>query len=323
MSLSHALLLLTYRCMLSCHFCLVTTTYWRPDETVPLPAARAMREMTTVEIAERVIPQCIQSGIKVIALSGGEVLLRRDIVDIFTALGNSPLRWCLDSTLIPCTDRLAEAIVLSSCDAVFVSLDGPREVHNRLRGSSTAFDAGLAGIYRLQRARSQAATGRPQVSVNCVIQPGNESTLPAVVFLAADNGADEVAFQLLSAREYEPFQAELSARSLEDARHAADALGLPCRVYPLSHPSTRQLTTWFRSPTSDEFFRECPYLLESVRIDPAGNVMPCIEHSFGNILDEDLSHILQGVRRSIFIRQIASGRRVEACRRCCNMSAGD
>ena len=84
--ISHVLLFLTYRCNLRCGFCLSFNRYWCEDQSLPLPDAvepwaslqsrKGIRVMCTTDIFEQVIPQCEKIGIEVIALSGGEVMVR-------------------------------------------------------------------------------------------------------------------------------------------------------------------------------------------------------------------------------------------------------
>lgn len=320
----HALLILTYRCNLRCPYCLVfdPVRYWRFDPEAPLPKAVADSEMTTEQIVERVLPQCEKAGVKVVALTGGEVMVRRDAAEIFRALGESRLSWCMDTNMSRCSEEVAATIVDSRCDTVFASLDGARDVHNQMRASKRAYDQLARGMGNLVTARSAAPGAGPNIVVNCVLQHGNEEAPPEVVRLAAEWGVDGVAFQLLSARSYQPgFRAEAAAEAIRSARELAEDLGLRFSVFPVSHPDVDDLTSWFQSPPSSAFFQGCTYIHSSLRIDPAGNVIPCVENVAGNLLEEDLLEIWNGDTYRRFRDHIARSP-LQACTRCCNMSAG-
>jgi len=325
---THALLILTYRCNLRCPYCLVfnPVRYWRPDPAVALPHAVAAQEMTTAQLVERVIPQCEAAGIEVLALTGGEVLVRKDAPEIFRALGRSRLKWCIDSNLSFCTDAVANTIVEAECDTVFVSVDGPAEVHNRLRGSRVAWRGVSEGLATLARARGQGSGPRPSLVLNCVLQPGNESGAPGLIRIAAEYGADAVSFQLLSKLYYDPeeeeFDAVAAARALAEARLLAREIGVRMSVFPVADPSADEMSAWFSSPPAFAFFSGCSYIHSSLRIDPAGNVIPCIEHQVGNVLEEELLDIWRGDAYQAFRRQVHAAP-LQACHRCCNMTARD
>ncbi len=334
MSISHVLLFLTYRCNLHCSFCLSFNGYWQVEPSLSLPhavepkfslrPARLVREMSTSDIVDRVIPQFLESNVQVVALSGGEVLVRHDIETIFRALRDSKLRWCFDSTLMLCTQPVAETIICASCDSVLVSLDGSRDIHNKLRRNPKAYDKTLAGLQRLLSARNQSGKSKTRVILNFVLQAGNESSPPHIVEIAADYGADEVQFQLLSERNYQhPFSAEIAAKSMHKAFELANDCGLPASLYPVSNPDVENLALWFSMPKSklqpDDYYKHCDYIYNNLRIDPEGNVIPCLEYKLGNILQEDLLDIWNGSAYKAFREHLALSGPFDACLRCCNI----
>lgn len=330
MTISHVLLFLTYRCNLRCDFCLSFNRYWQADPSVPLPAAvepmvflrpnRDFREMSTADIVDRVIPQCEENEVQVIALSGGEVLVRRDAPAIFRALGKSKLRWCFDSNLMLCDEAVADAVIGSRCDTVFVSLDGTGEIHNQLRCNARAFERACLGLTCLIEARRTMQDPQTSITINCVLQPGNESVPPDMVEFAVDHGVDELNFQLLSERKYKaPFDAETAARALDLARDMAERANLPTSVYPLSNPNEDRLRAWYSMPLTDRFYQGCTYIHNNLRIDPEGNVIPCLEHKVGNILETELSEIWTGTPYQMFRHHHMQDGPLTACLRCCNM----
>lgn len=320
---SHVLFIPTYRCNLRCPYCLVfdPVRYWQHDATVALPAAVADGELTTEQIVDRVIPQCEELGVKVFALTGGEVMLRRDIGRIFERLGASSMSWCIDSNLSRCTPGLAGAIVDAGCDTVFVSIDGSESVHNQVRASRFAFHQATRGLRAIANARAASGGSRPQIVLNCVLQPGNESAPPDVVGLADEYGADGTAFQLLSKLSYEgpAFDSREALRALAAARREAHVRGIEMSTFPLGDPGNEDLEQWFGSSPSATFFSDCTYVETSLRIDPVGNVIPCVENAVGNVLTHDLREIWEGPSYQLF-RDRIHHEPLSACQRCCNMS---
>lgn len=319
---SHVLLMLTYRCNLRCPYCLVfdPVRYWAADSTVPLPTATPQREMTSNEIIGRVIPQCEQAGVQVIALTGGEIMVRRDFVEIVDGLGRSDLTWCVDTNLSRCSADMAERIIKARCDTVFVSIDGPEEIHNKLRGSNRAHAAAVQGLGNVLDARRAKPLSRTEIVANCVLQQGNEGVPPDLARWAHDQGLDGICYQLLSAKDYSPgFDATRALTALAEAKKIGADLGINVTSFPLADPSLNDLQTWYSPPVAGQFFADCRYIHSSMRIDPGGNVIPCVEHTLGNILEHDLLEIWRGEPFSQFRNHIAGGPLV-VCERCCNMS---
>jgi len=278
------------------------------------------REMSTADIIERVIPQCEDSGVEAIALSGGEVLVRRDAPEIFRALGRSKLHWCFDSNMMLCDKSVAHTVAESRCDSVFVSLDGPREIHNRLRGKPHAFDKCVAGLGHLLDSRRAAGGDRPLITINCVLQPGNESVPFDMAQLAMDFGVDELSFQLLSERRYTVrFDASLAFASLRSAQELADRRQFKTTVYPVRNPDGEALNAWFSMPLTHRFYKGCTYIYENLRIDPEGNVIPCLEYKMGNVLKQKLADIWDGPSYRAFRLHHTRLGPFDACLRCCNM----
>lgn len=320
---THVLLILTYRCNFRCPNCLVfdPVRYWRPDPAIQLQPAVVRMEMTSTQIVERLIPQCEAAGVKVVALTGGEVLIRQDAMEIFAALGRSNLEWCMDSNLSLCTREVAEAVIEASCDTIFASMDGPPEIHNRLRDSKFAYKVFHAGLTHLLEARAGISAARTKIVLNCVLQTDNENLAPDVVKIASGLGVDRVSFQLMSSLEYRHnFDANAAASAIKAASRIGEKSGVAVSVFPITEPTPADLTRWFAQEPSKTFFHSCNYIHSSLRIDPSGNVIPCVEHKMGNVLEEDLLNIWRGANYEMFRDHIAQTP-IKACYRCCNMNS--
>jgi heme d1 biosynthesis radical SAM protein NirJ len=84
-------------------------------------------------------------GVPVLILSGGEPLLRPDLLDIAVRAKRLGFYVALSTngTLI---DRQNAGAITAGFDYVGISLDGRRETHDAFRGSKGAFDASLAAL---------------------------------------------------------------------------------------------------------------------------------------------------------------------------------
>jgi len=124
----------------------------------------------------------------------------------------------------------------------------------------------------------------------------------------------------LSERNYKrPFAADIAVESIQKAFVNATDLGLKVSVCPLPHPGFEELKSWFSMPLRRNFYSGCTNIYNNLRIDPAGNLIPCLEYRLGNILEEDLIDILNGISYKAFREHLEVKGPFEGCLRCCNM----
>jgi MoaA/NifB/PqqE/SkfB family radical SAM enzyme len=153
---------ITSRCNLHCGFCCVDHIKNEKDLTTG-QVQQCMREFR-------------QAGTQVYGFCGGEPLLRKDIDELIQyakKLGYVITLTTNGSLMDKHLDALCEA------DFVYVSLDGPRKLHDRIRGSPT-FDTVVRNIDLL------VAKGKtPQI--NMVVFPGNLKEMEFLAKLAASH----------------------------------------------------------------------------------------------------------------------------------------
>ena len=148
----------TGRCNMRCAFC-----EWWKNEIPELPTNKALVAIDSV----------CSLGVPFFDLSGGEPLLRKDLIVLAKRVAS---HGCLVSmntngTLLN-ENRVSE--VADVFDTVVVSLDGQREVHDQVRGVSGTYDKATEAI-RLLKANG-VRTG-----VNSVVTPWNIDILPQFI----------------------------------------------------------------------------------------------------------------------------------------------
>jgi MoaA/NifB/PqqE/SkfB family radical SAM enzyme len=103
-----------------------------------------VRESLSYPLVVRLLADAREQGYDVAAFSGGEPFLHprfRDIVEASRDLGLGAIAVTNGTVL-----KGPRAEVLSLLDLVAVSVDGPEPVHNRLRGSPTAYSRMMEGL---------------------------------------------------------------------------------------------------------------------------------------------------------------------------------
>lgn len=143
-------------------------------------------ELTTAE-AEAMIDDLAEMGVPVLLISGGEPLLREDILHLIRYAGARGIRCTLSTngTLIdgPMAKRIREADVTY----VGISLDGIGHRHDAYRGVSGSFEAALDGI------RSCMAVGQ-KVGLRYTLSRPNVDQLPDVFRLIREEGIPRACF---------------------------------------------------------------------------------------------------------------------------------
>jgi len=122
------------------------------------------------------------------AISGGEPLMRKDLFSIldYTLKENIPTRLLSNGTLI--TRDIAKKLKEKSIRAVQISIDGEKEVHNKIRKMPFAYDKAIKGIYNCSQEKIP-------VTVAMTLMNGNKDTFEEVIKSAISAGAARVGFK--------------------------------------------------------------------------------------------------------------------------------
>lgn len=166
----------TSRCNQSCSYCAVRGAFPEGDM-----AARLFR---------KIVREAAALGAAKVVLTGGEPLLRDDLLDLLRdTQGIVPAQVLTNGTLLD----IATARDLSRLKtAVQVSLEGGcAEVHDSLRGEGS-FHEGIRAIRLLMDA------GLDRVTVNFTIQKANAGDVSGLLDLAEQEGIKEVTFTALA-----------------------------------------------------------------------------------------------------------------------------
>jgi 12,18-didecarboxysiroheme deacetylase len=165
----------TRRCNLTCVHCYASAT----PEAAP-------DELTTDE-ARRMIADLGRFGCPVLLVSGGEPLMRGDVLELIAAAKAAGLRAVLSTNGTLIRPDLAGRLARAGLSYVGVSLDGLREVHDRFRGVDGAFDEALAGI------RACRADG-VKVGLRLTLNRRNVDDLPGIFDLIEREQIPRVCF---------------------------------------------------------------------------------------------------------------------------------
>jgi MoaA/NifB/PqqE/SkfB family radical SAM enzyme len=246
---------ITYRCNCRCRMC----QRWKD----PRP------ESLTVADYRRLAAEFRQMGVHQISVAGGEPLMRKDVFDIIRGFAEEDLsvNLCTNGLLV---DRYARQIIASGATCVTVSLDGASaQGHDTIRGLKGSYKQVEAGILRLL---SQRRTWRPILRVRMTVSNLNQNEIRAF-FQKWKNVADDVLLQPV----HHCGDSYYTGLEPADLALNPDVLADQLKDTPLS--SDTYMGTFIESLRKTGAYPNyrCFAGVLMVRIDPWGNVYPCLE----------------------------------------------
>lgn len=162
---------LSFRCNLACAHCSVSSSPW----------VDTSQDLNTEECL-RVIEQMKELNVRMAILTGGEVLIRPDILVILQALREAKIMAAVETNGLRIDKpflELAKQMQDEGLISVAISVDGgTKETHELLRGPRS-FDRTVRGLRALKEAGIK-------FSVQCVLNNGNLHSIPNLYNLAEE-----------------------------------------------------------------------------------------------------------------------------------------
>jgi MoaA/NifB/PqqE/SkfB family radical SAM enzyme len=124
---------------------------------------------------------------RLVVMSGGEALMHPNFFRLCELLRTNKIKISILSTGLLLKKYARE--IINKTDEVIVSLDGSREVHDRIRNIPDAFNKLKVGVQALRYLNKDY-----RVTARCVIQKENFSDLPNIVDASHDVGLDQISF---------------------------------------------------------------------------------------------------------------------------------
>lgn len=153
---------------------------------------RNLTPQLTLELVRDIAVEAKDFGVTLAVFSGGEPLLHPDIIDMCSVFRqfNIPVTVLTNGLLL---EKWAERLI-SVSNEIIISLDGPREVHDDIRGIPGAFDRIHSGVNAIR-----ANSDQIKISGRCTVQKRNLSELRRTVAAAHTLGLEKISFLAVSA----------------------------------------------------------------------------------------------------------------------------
>lgn len=317
----------TYRCNLRCETC-----YLFGRDGLGLVRVKELGLARRRELLAQLAP--LRPSLLVV---GGETLLDRGSTELLAAAAELGLEVtvCTNGTTL---DYHARDVVAAGVHEVRVSLDGPRDVHDLVRGRGI-FNSVERGVQTLLEARGGAAP--PRVVLAPLVSQFSYERLGELADLAVAWGVDGLFVQHLmftsrkrAAAHHEAFQAltgspsrmmtgyeDLFSGTIDLERLKSELRALAGRedIEVRFSPDVPDLDAYYGDLERPFEVERCRFPWRGFRVLPDGGVSPCFGHpdySVGNLLTDGLEAVWNGPAMQRFRDRLANGL-LPGCARCC------
>jgi len=186
---------LTERCFLHCAFCAQGKEGGRVDR-------KNLKEPSIqFDTLKKIIDETARWKIKPFyKFTGGEPLtMGTPLIEFIKQMRDQKFIVKLNTNgMLLKNKRIAEKIAGSDLNYLSISLDGPRDVHNRLRGNDRLFDAIMEGIDNVQYYRNKLKKKNLMILISMVVSSENYTMIEDVYKIACDKKIDWFNIQFLN-----------------------------------------------------------------------------------------------------------------------------
>ena len=308
---THPVWEVTARCNLECIHCHADSGQRDGDELTFEQARRLLREMAAVR------------EFKMVVYSGGEPLLREDILELCEYARQLGL-WVVIATNGTLLDEAkARRLRRAGVCGIAIGLDGDSpSVHDRIRGVPGAFKEAINGCIATRRA------GLP-LQVNFTLMRQNLDRLPGVLRLCEDLEAQVMLAYFVApcGRGWEHKEAQLTIGQYEQSLRQIAELQRSSRliIEPVCAPSYWAMlfsSGWFSSllgrALGRAFFKGCVAGTGLFYVKANGEALACpfLPVSAGNVLKAGVSAVWEGSAEFERLRELRRKPQASTCAEC-------
>ena len=329
-------LFLTHRCNLRCSMC----GQWGEGGVTKKRSLEFIKEELSFDVLRSAVDG-MSSYSPAVTLFGGEPLLYKDCIALIRYIKSKRMH-CLVITNGFLIKEYARELVDSGLDELNVSLDGSRDLHDRIRRVPGLFEKILSGLEMVMDLKRASGKRRPLVNIQCTITKSNYYRLEEMTDVASRAGASSLTFHNLIFTNKEVLEKQkkfddILGASSDDwkgfefdpgidpkiLREKMDKIlsgryGFSVDFYP--DLSSAALESYYNdkcyAPSKNGARCLSPWI--AAYVFPDGEVRPCLNsnYSYGNIKDAPLDRIWNS-QKAISHRQLLRENKIfPACVRC-------
>ena len=248
-----------------------------------------------------------QLRVQWIVVSGGEPLLNKDLQSLCGFFREENIRLTLLTSGLLLQRRARD--VCEGFDDIIISLDGPRDVHDRIRGVNGAFQMIAEGIQAIRRRRPQMP-----IRARCTLQKANHNRVIETVKAAKELSLNSISFLAadLTSEAFNRLPVWPADRQANVALNGDELSVLEAEVEHLISTCSNDISSGFIAESPEKLRRivdhfrahwsrtetrspicNAPWV--SAVIEADGTVRPCFFHQpIGNIREGSLAAVVNG-----------------------------
>jgi radical SAM protein with 4Fe4S-binding SPASM domain len=319
---AHIYLHMTNACNLKCPYC-----YNKDDRThkMVLQKENKFAPTLTTDEYKHLITRLVEEGIERIFFTGGEPLMRPDVMELAghaRSLSREVKLEMLTNGILIKGEKLRQ--ICEIFDNVTISLDGhERHLHEHYRGRNT-YGPTVAGVRRLVEMRRALGQEKPYVAIVPALTDRNIGFMKEIYEFALDDmGADGLAPILFQAGDHQELNLQQIPK-LDVYKQEADRTRAYLQERTAKHRLAQQEQDLppvpRRTPQPVAPRNDCGVGHGEISVDPSGFVYPCQSLQFdefmcGSVRDKDIKEIFLESP----VMQRARGSKVQqldVCRHC-------
>jgi len=236
--------------------------------------------------------------------------------------------------------RYGDQIIESGLNEINISLDGPQDIHNEIRGHKSSFQKAVEGIELLLKHKN-----RPTISIYCVITEWNIGYLKEFIAFFKDYPLKEIGFMHTNYTTqsvadihnkkfgHNYFATASNMESLDFSKmdlpklqfEIAEIKSMKTK-FPISFSpeiNTKQEIEAFYNQPLKLMGKRCHDVFNNIMVKSNGTVIPahgrCYNLTIGNVYDNSIKEIWNSKAIAGFRRTLnKAGGLLPACSRCCS-----
>jgi MoaA/NifB/PqqE/SkfB family radical SAM enzyme len=342
---------LTFRCNLRCQMCSLVISNAVETGGFPMnrgtaeddPKALRGEELKLSEYID-LLDQMKRFGVKKVNITGGEPLVKQDATKIVRHAKKNGFWLSMISNGTVMTVEVCDALVGAGLNSLTISLDGPQEIHNEVRGSSTGFQRLKKNVMKLQEWKKRVGSELPRIQFSCAASSLNQEHLSEIVDVAEEVGIDHVNYGYLFFSDEDVIAAtdkftltgqsdyadqripmhlrkvdlEVMKREFREARRKAAEKGIKVEFNPPLEESELE------ARYNDKMYfytNKCFLPWYETRVNPFGDIYSCqIDTRLGNIREKSFREIWNDEPYREFRSLIKEHALLPKCSRCCKLN---
>lgn len=297
--------------------------------------ANSDKKEISVQELGRYVAEFKKLKVREVVLSGGEALMHSNLWKLCAMLKENGMRVTLLSTGLLLAKNAEQ--VIQHLGEVIVSLDGSKEIHNKIRNIPQAFEKLEEGVLALKKLKRDF-----RITARCVLQRYNYFDLPTILVSAQQLGLDQISFlgadvstaafnrsapwanERVSEVALSKVETIQFTQLLEDSFTNHKAL-YDSKFVAESPDKMRRIAQYYGALNGANDFPKpnCNAPWVSVVVESDGSVMPCFFHKpYGNIYDHSFNEVINS-NEAIQFRKQLDVQTDSICKKCvCSLKLG-